>query len=114
MARKAKKTAEVRKFPLPTVHDYEVVKSPLVTEKSMQLMQAGNKIVIKVAKEANATDIKKAFEAIFNRKVEKVNTVNVRAKDKKMGRYEGLTSPYKKAIIKLAPGETLDLFTEEK
>ena len=114
MAKKASKTVEVRKFPLPTTHDYEVIKTPLITEKSMQLMQQGNKIVLKVAKEANATEIKNAFEAIFNRKVEKVNTVNVRSKDKKLGRFEGSVPAFKKAIIKLAAGETLDLFEEEK
>lgn len=113
MARKAKTTV-VRKFPLPTTHDYEVIKTPLVTEKSMASMQSGNKIVLKVAVDANATEIKKAFEAIFNKKVDRVNTVNVRAKDKKLGRFEGSVSAYKKAIIKLAEGETLNLFEEEK
>ena len=113
MARKAKTTV-VRKFPLPTTHDYEVIKTPLVTEKSMASMQSGNKIVLKVAVDANATEIKKAFEAIFNKKVDRVSTVNVRAKDKKLGRFEGSVSAYKKAIIKLAEGETLNLFEEEK
>lgn len=113
MAKKAK-TSEVRKFPLPSQHDYEVIKSPLVTEKSMRLMQDGKKIVLKVAVGTNATEIKKAFESIFNKKVAKVNTVNVRAKAKKMGRFEGFVPAYKKAIITLAEGETLDLFQEEK
>lgn len=114
MARKAKKTAEVRKFPLPTAHDYEVLRTPVVTEKSMKLMQTGSKIVLKVKKEATAPEIKRAFESIFNRKVAKINTINVRAKDKKLGRFDGTVPAYKKAIITLAEGETLDLFAEEK
>ena len=112
MAKKASKTVEVRKFPLPTTHDYEVIKTPLITEKSMQLMQQGNKIVLKVAKDANANEIKNAFEAIFNVKVEKINTVNVRAKDKRVGRYTGKVGAYKKAIVKLAAGEALNLFQD--
>ena len=114
MARKAKKTAEVRKFPLPTAHDYDVLETPVVTEKSMKLMQSGNKIVLRVNKNATAPEIKRAFESIFNRKVAKINTVNVRAKDKKLSRFEGTVPAYKKAIITLAEGETLDLFAEEK
>jgi len=113
MAKKAS-TAEVRKFPLPSQHDFEVINAPLVTEKSMKLMQDNNKIVLKVSVDANATEIKKAFEAIFNKKVSRVNTVNVRSKAKKMGRFEGSVPAYKKAIISLAKGETLDLFEEEK
>jgi len=111
----AKKSATVeRKFPLPTPKDYEVLKAPLVTEKSMNLMQTGNKIVLRVNPTSNATEIKNAFEAIFNKKVAKVNTCNVRSKDKKMGRFEGKVPAYKKAIIFLAEGETLDLFESEK
>ena len=63
---------------------------------------------------ANKIEIKNAFESIFGKKVEKVNTVNVRAKAKRMGRFEGKTSAYKKAYIKLAKGESLDLFQEEE
>lgn len=114
MARKAKKTAEVRKFPLPTAHDYDVIKTPVVTEKSMKMMQSGKKIVLKVNPEATAPEVKRAFESIFNRKVAKINTINVRSKSKKLGRYEGTVPAFKKAIITLAEGETLDLFAEEK
>ncbi|MGI6378314.1 50S ribosomal protein L23 [bacterium] len=114
MARKASKSAEVRKFPLPTEHDYAVLKTPLVTEKSMKLMQDGQRIVLKVAVGATAPEIKKAFESIFNRKVKRINTANVRSKPKKMGKFEGTVPAYKKAIIILAEGESLDLFAEEK
>ncbi len=116
MARTKKQVevVETVKFAEPTEHDFSVILTPVVTEKSMNLMRENNKIVLKVAKTANAEEIKSAFERIFGKKVEKVNTVNVRAKAKRMGRYEGKTSAYKKAYIKLAKGETLDLFEEEK
>ncbi len=115
MATSKKETAKVEaKFPQPTTHDYAVIIKPVVTEKSLRLMQEENKITVKVAKGANSVEIKKAFEAIFNKKVERVNIVNVRAKAKRVGRYNGFVSSYKKAIIKLAAGETLDLFQEEE
>lgn len=115
MAKAKKQVVEKTvKFPEPTIHDFSVISTPVITEKSMKLMQEGNKIVLKVAKDANADEIKNAFEAIFGKKVEKINTVNVRAKAKRMGRFEGKTSAYKKAYIKLAKGESLDLFQEEQ
>lgn len=111
MAKKVEKTE--RKFSPVTAHDYEVVLEPIVSEKSMRLLQDENKVTVKVANDANATAIKMAFEAIFNVKVEKINTCNVRARTKKVGRHEGIVSGYKKAIVKLAEGETLDLFAAE-
>ena len=115
MAKAKKQVVETTvKFPEPTIHDFSVISEPVITEKSMKLMQEGNKIVLKVAKDANADEIKNAFEAIFGKKGEKINTVNVRAKAKRMGRFEGKTSAYKKAYIKLAKGESLDLFQEEE
>ncbi len=117
MAR-TKKTAEKvveRSFPTPTVADLSIIIRPIVTEKSMMLQEKENKITLKVRKDANALQIKNAFQALFNKKVEKVNVANVRGKEKRVGRFKaGLTSSYKKAIIKLADGESLDLFKNEK
>ena len=115
---KTKKTAAVvneRSFPTPTMEDYGVIMKPIVTEKSMRLYETENKITLRVKTDANALQIKQAFQALFNKKVEKVNIAHVRGKEKRVGRFKaGLTSSYKKAIIKLAPGETLDLFQDEK
>lgn len=108
------KTNQEVKFPAVTAHDFEVIVAPIVTEKSMNLTQTQNKITLKVKKDANSLEIKHAFEAIFNKKVEKVNIVNVRARAKRVGRFSGFTSAYKKAIITLKKGETLDLFKDEK
>jgi large subunit ribosomal protein L23 len=111
----AEKVVEERSFPAPTVADYSIIMRPIVTEKSMRLQETENKITLRVKGDANAVQIKNAFQALFNKKVEKVNVVNVRGKEKRVGRFKaGLTSSYKKAIIKLAAGESLDLFKDEK
>lgn len=90
--------------------DYmNVIKAPVVTEKSAALSADGKKLVLKVAKDANKIQIKQAVEKIFNVKVTNVNTVNVRAKKKRVGRYEGTAKAYKKAYITLAEGSKLDL-----
>ena len=87
----------------------EIIKAPVITEKSANISADGKKVVLKVSKDANKVQIRQAVEKAFNVKVTDVNTVNVRAKKKRVGRYEGKTSAYKKAIITLAEGSKLDL-----
>ena len=78
----------------------DIIISPVLTEKSYQDI-ANKKYVFRVAKAANKTEIKNAVESIFEVSVESVNTVNCRGKKKRMGRYEGYTPAYKKAIVQL-------------
>ena len=87
----------------------DVIKAPIINEKSANISADGKKVVFKVAKNANKVQIRQAVESIFNVKVTNVNTVNVRAKKKRVGRYEGTTKAYKKAIVTLAEGSKLDL-----
>jgi len=87
----------------------DILIRPLITEKSTQLMEEG-KYVFVVAKKANKIEIAKAVAEVFNVKVADVNTVNVSGKLKRMGRFVGKRSDYKKAIVKLAPGETIEFF----
>ena len=87
----------------------DIIIAPVVTEKTANLSADGKKVVFKVAKSANKVQIKQAIEKIFNVKVTNVNTVNVRPKKKRVGRYEGATKAYKKAYITLAEGSKLDL-----
>ena len=87
----------------------DILIRPLITEKSTQLMEEG-KYVFVVAKKANKIEIAKAVAEVFKVKVAKVNTVNVTGKKKRMGRTEGKRPDYKKAIVKLAPGETIEFF----
>ena len=87
----------------------DIIIRPLMTEKSTTLMAEG-KYVFEVAKAANKIEIAKAISQIFNVKVASVNTVNVEGKVKRMGRSIGKRSDYKKAIVKLAAGETIEFF----
>ena len=87
----------------------DILIRPLITEKSTQLMEEG-KYVFVVAKKANKIEIAKAVAEVFNVKVANVNTVNVSGRMKRMGRFVGKRSDYKKAIVKLAPGETIEFF----
>ena len=113
-AKKEEAPKAAKKYQLPTTHDYAVIIKPVVTEKSLRLMQTENKITLRVSKDSNSTEIKQAFESIFNKKVARVNIVNVRSREKHLGRFVGEVGSYKKAIVKLAPGETLDLFQEDE
>ena len=82
-------------------HDVKI--RPVVTEKSMTEM-ADKKYTFVVDKKANKTEIKKAVEAIFDVEVEKVNTLNYDGKMKRMGRTQGRTASFKKAVVKLTEG----------
>ena len=87
----------------------DIILAPVITEKASNVAANGDRIVFKVRKDANKTQIKQAIEKIYNVKVTKVNTINVRPKTKRVGRYEGTTSAYKKAIITLAEGSKIEL-----
>ena len=87
----------------------DIIIRPLITEKSTTLMAEG-KYVFEVAKAANKIEIAKAISQIFKVKVVSVNTINVEDKVKRMGRSVGKRSDYKKAIVKLAAGETIEFF----
>ncbi|WP_196593793.1 50S ribosomal protein L23 [Pectinatus sottacetonis] len=87
----------------------DIIIKPLVTERTTDLMAQG-KYVFKVAKRANKIEIGKAVEEIFKVKVTDVNTINVTGKVKRMGRTMGKRPDYKKAIVKLAAGETIEFF----
>ena len=89
----------------------DIIIKPIITERSMECLAAG-KYTFKVAKSANKIEIAKAIETLFKGvKVAKVNTVSVRGRKKRMGRNEGYTSDWKKAIVTLAEGsKTIEFF----
>ncbi len=87
----------------------DVIKAPIITEKSTGLQQNENTITLSVDVKANKTQIKQAVEKIFNVKVESVNTINVKPKKKRVGRYVGKTNKVKKAIVKLEKGRSIEL-----
>ena len=108
-----KKTEAANRFPKATEKDFTVIVKPLITEKTMALMQNENKVTVKVLDSANKTEIKLAFERIFQVKVTDVKVLNQRAKETTRGtRYAGSISGFKKAIVTVAEGEAIDLFKE--
>ncbi len=88
---------------------HEVLIKPVVTEKTTNLMEE-NKYTFEVDKNANKIEIKHAVEAIFKVNVVDVKTLIVKGKPKRMGKYVGKTSSWKKAIVTLKPGERLPIF----
>ena len=88
---------------------YDIIRRPIITEKSSILAEKAV-YTFEVAKDANKVEIKKAIEEIFNVKVVAIRTVNVHRKAKRMSRYEGFKAAYKKAIVRLEPGQTLKAF----
>lgn len=111
---KAKKEeAPKHSFAKPTEHDFEVIIAPLITEKTMALMQNANKVTMKVAKDSNKVEIKEAFQRIFQVKVTDVKVANQISKTTtRGGRYKGTIAGFKKAVITIAEGEAIDLFRE--
>ncbi len=86
----------------------DIIFAPVVTEKSA--MNAQNGIyTFKVDKRASKTQIKKTIEEQFGVHVEKINTLITKPKDRRVGKYTGKTKVYKKAIVTLKSGETIDL-----
>ncbi|WP_066640512.1 50S ribosomal protein L23 [Desulfolucanica intricata] len=87
----------------------DILKRPVVTEKSMALL-ADNKYTFLVDLRANKSEIKKAVEEIFKVKVDKVSTLRVKGKPKRVRNVVGKTSDVKKAIVKLKEGDKIELF----
>ena len=86
----------------------EIIKAPVITEKS-QAAQAEGKYTFKVDPKATKLEIKAAVEKIFNVKVTDVRTMNVKPKKRRVGRYTGKTKTYKKAIVTLKDGYSIEL-----
>jgi large subunit ribosomal protein L23 len=91
---------------------HDVIIRALVTEKGTRMREAGNRFLFQVATDANKIEIKAAIEQVFNVKVETVQTQNVMGKKKRVGRSLGRRSSWKKALVTLREGDTIDLFEE--
>lgn len=87
----------------------DIIKAPIITEKASILKDNNNTYTFSVDVKANKIQIKQAIEAIFNVKVESVNTINVHPRKKRVGRYSGYTNRAKKAIVKLKEGSSIEL-----
>jgi large subunit ribosomal protein L23 len=89
---------------------YDVIRAPLVTEKSTMVSES-NQVMFKVAMSATKPDIKEAVERLFNVKVLAVNTLIRKGKIKKFRGVKGQQSDFKKAIVTLEEGQTIDITT---
>ena len=89
-----------------------IVRRALVTEKGTRLREGQNGFLFEVARDANKIQIKQAIEAIFSVKVATVRTLRVHGKPKRLGRYAGHRPDWKKAVVTLRKGESIDLFEQ--
>lgn len=87
----------------------DIIIQPVVTEKSTNLL-ADNKYTFWVNTKANKVEIKQAVEELFEVKVERVNTMNVRGKLRRVRQFTGMTPARKKAIVTLAAGDKIEIF----
>lgn len=90
---------------------HSTIIAPSITEKNT-ILREENKYVFEVDRKSNKAQIKKAIESLFNVKVEAINTMIVKGKKKRMGRFTGYRPNWKKAIVKLAEGQTIDKLGE--
>lgn len=87
-----------------------IIRRPCVTEKSIASTEEANKVVFEVAVGANKIEIKKAVQELFGVTVLNVNTMRVPGKKVRMGRYQGVKPAWKKAIVTLREGDTIEFF----
>ena len=87
----------------------DIIIEPIITEKSNDLAAEGT-YTFKVHPKATKADIQHAIEEIFKVKVERVNTISMKGKARRMGYYSGRTSSWKKAMVTLAPGHKIEFF----
>ena len=88
---------------------YDILVRPLITEKSMKLVEEG-KYTFEVKQGSNKVEVKKAVEELFKVEVTAVNMMNTLRKKRRVGKYEGLRPAVQKAIVTLAEGQKLDVF----
>ena len=89
-----------------------IIRKVIITEKGTLLREVQHQYFFEVAREANKIEIKRAVEAVFKVKVDSVQTMQVRGKVKRQGRYSGRRNDWKKAIVKLKPDQKIELFEQ--
>jgi large subunit ribosomal protein L23 len=87
-----------------------VIRRPVITERASELQEKQGKYVFEVLVGSNKIDISRAVESMFDVDVVKVNTSNMHGKIKRLGRFQGRRSNWKKAVVTLAQGHTIDFF----
>ena len=94
---------------MSTTNVYEVIRAPRVSEKTARLQEVSNQYVFEIAKTATKADVKAAIEQIFEVTVEAVNVVNVKGKNKAFKFRQGRRGDWRKAYVKLAEGQSIDV-----
>lgn len=92
------------------MNPYDIIRRPVITEKTSIQKEESNQITFEVDKRANRVEIARAIETIFNVRVAKTRTVNVKGKWKRRGRILGKRRDWKKAVVTLVPGERIEFF----
>ena len=88
----------------------QIIRRPIITERASDLQENQNKYVFEVLSRANKVDIRRVVESQFDVAVVKINTSNVHGKVKRLGRFQGRRSNWKKAVVTLAAGHSIDFF----
>jgi large subunit ribosomal protein L23 len=89
---------------------HQVIIRPVISEKSYNLIESEGQYTFQVDRRASKNHIKRAVEEAFDVSVRRVNTTNVKSKPKRQGLTRGRTATWKKAVVKLAEGDRIDLF----
>ena len=92
------------------MNQYDVVLRPTVTEKSSLAKETGNQYVFEVARDANKIEIAKAVERLFKVKVLTVRVMNMEGKKRRLGKFAGKRSDWRKAIVKVSPKDKISFF----
>jgi large subunit ribosomal protein L23 len=91
----------------------QVLLGPHVSEKATSVAESGNQVVFKVRTDATKTDVRRAVELLFEVKVERVSVVRIPAKKKRFGQRPGARAAWKKAYVRLAPGQDINFMGAE-
>ena len=89
---------------------FDVLRAPIMSEKTLSLKEEANQFAFVVDQRANKIEIKESIEKSFKVSVLKVRTMNVLGKKKRLGRYQGRKSSWKKALVTLKEGDTIEYF----
>ncbi|MGH7281242.1 MAG: 50S ribosomal protein L23 [Polyangiaceae bacterium] len=90
----------------------QIIRRPIVLTEKSNLLRNANKVIFEVSRDANKIQIRQAVEKLFNVKVETVNTLVMRGKDRRMGRGKAKMQNWKKAMVTLKAGENIDFFSD--
>jgi len=94
------------------INNFDILREPVVTEKSYAGTGDSNQYTFRIARSASKTEVKAAIEAIFEVKVDKVQVINMPSKPKRRGQHAGTRSGYRKAVVRLAEGHSLEMADE--